>query len=125
MNLIAEPQTEFSSAVYGVDLLPEGPVSDALPAYGGVEMVAGQLRWMWCNGERIKVRVPVHDPAIYWDVAVRVSPTVPRHELVSMLLALAGAIEAGRMPDPIEAAQHPLGHIITVGSDPSASIERE
>jgi hypothetical protein len=117
----APTRTVIASAVYGMDLLPGDGVVGALPAYGGVEMLAGQLRSTWIEGSR----VPLTDPAAYWDVAIRVSRTVPRHELVAMLLALAGAIETGRMPGPEEVADHPVGQLITVRPDPAPTVERD
>jgi hypothetical protein len=100
-------------AVYVVDRLPDSrTVYDAdIPAHDGHEMAAGP-------GPLLAVvdgqPVPLIDPMPFWGVSMRVNRTMARGELVAALRALAGALEAGRLPQP---ADVPDGSAIMLGAD--------
>lgn len=105
-----------SHAVYVVDGLPEGgeDVPAGFPAYADHEMLAGAGPLAAVVDGQL---VPLVDPLPFWDVSVRVHRTVTRAQLVAGLLALAGALEAGKMPAPIQAAEQPCGQFLTVTPD--------
>jgi hypothetical protein len=111
-------------AVYVVDRLPDdAPTSeDGFPTYAGHEMAAGPGPLVAVVDEHA---VPLYDPMPLWDISVRAHGTVTRAQLVAALLALAGAVESGKMPAPAEAAGHPLGGVITLRPDDAPTVESD
>jgi hypothetical protein len=126
VNATEQAPVIYQSAVYALDLVPDdAPANDGIPAYGGVEMQAGSLRWGWVALSGGSVRAPIDDPSALWSVSVRVGRDVSRQNLVAALLALAGALEADRMPEPEVAAAHPRGRVIVIGPDPAPAVEAD
>lgn len=125
LSVVDDATPAAAVAVFAGSSLPDDtPADDSVPAYGGVEVLATSV---YRTRLRVRDMVVERDSLAFggWDVQVRVNPTLPRAEFVQVMLAITGAVDAERLPDPEEAAAHPYGRVITLGPDPAGAVEPE